>query len=649
MEATHEARHVTFEVIEGVGETTLSTTSPELSGEDDPPIPTATTPPVLPESEPQESNPAVTEPHHTQQQQQRETQPHLSHGSPLVTEPHESHDTHLHASLLQSQAAPHHDSENSNSHASSSQRQSTNPEVLQPHDISSMVTQTHNTRPEVIQSHGANPKATLSHEKSSEAILPHKITEQDNEHGNDKTVPQIVTSEEGSTEKSDSSQKTPASQSSEHEHSQLSEKISPHETSINRNSNESSQRVSHDGTKVHNHKNTSEVVYVVPHHHYHQDVEAVVEADLHSWESSEHRHFSTSTIRGNKEDTDTGEDLVNIGNQRVKNAVVVENNRTLPLRGTVREPILIGHPREQMKTQNSDTENGKVEYIDTVALSTDTEEDTTDEIIVEGPQQGSKIQVSIAEERVQHPHEPVRSNGKPFEESDIRGQTHELSHLQNEKSENRERKLTGEVEIVPSLLMDSSSPIDIVERSEEAEREVLEGAAFETVVETAPRERNLTATEVTAEESRRRSLIYVKSSNEDQTHDATSVEDQKESENPSGSKMLGELESMSMTSPTPDTPQGEGTQVAEDPEATIVPPDTFAESENTTAAETKGKVEGNESPAAAPSVAPPPTEDYTDNYNDPISSGNLPDLVATQEEIPSREESQTDFPLLSTR
>ncbi|XP_063845694.1 nucleolar and coiled-body phosphoprotein 1-like isoform X3 [Scylla paramamosain] len=644
VEATHEARQITFEVIEEVGETTLSTTSSDLSGEDDPPIPTATTPPVLPESEPQEANPAVTEPHHTQQQ--RETNPYISHGSPLVTQPHESHDIHLHASLPHSQTTPHNDSQNSSSHASSFQRQTSNPEAIQPHATSSGVKQ-NDTQPEVIHSHGANPETSLSHEKSSEDTLPHKLAEQDSKSGNDKTSPQTVSSEESSTERPASSQKTPTSQSFEHEHSQSPEKHQPHEASVNGDNDDSNQQVGNDGSKSQNSKNTSEVSHNVPHHHYYPEVESVVEADLHSWENSDHKHSSASKVRDDTEDAGAGEDLADAGNQGVRNVVSRENNRTLPLRGAVRGTILVGHSLELAKDENSDTKDGKVEYIDTGALSTDTEEDTTDELTAEELQQESKIQVSRAGESVQHPHEPAGSDDKPSEENGGSSQAQEVSDSEKkeEKSENKEEP-TGEVEIVPSLVMDSSS-IDIVERSEGAEKEVLEGAASETVVETATRKTDLTPAEAAVEEDRRESRIYVKST-EDQTHDPASVEDQRENENHNDSKMTDGLESMSMTSPTPDTSLEEG-RASEDTEATIMPPETFDENENTTAIETEGKIEGNEeSPVPAPSVAPPPAEDYTDNYSDPISAESLPDELVTQQEIPSRERPQTDYPLLST-
>ncbi|XP_045129704.1 nucleolar and coiled-body phosphoprotein 1-like isoform X3 [Portunus trituberculatus] len=646
VEATHEARQVTFEVIDEVGETTLSTTSSDLSVEDDPPIPTATTPPVLPESEPQEANPAVTEPHHAQQQQ-RETNPYFSHGSPLVIQPHDPHDIHLHASLPLSQATSHHASQNSSSHASSFQHQTSNSEAVQPHTTSSGVKQ-NDTTPEVIHSHGANPETSLSHEKSSEDTLPHKLAEQNSESGNDKTSPQIVSSEEASTEKSVFSQKTPTSQSSEQEQVQSPEKYQPHETLVNGSSDESSQLMGDDGSKSQNSKNTSEVSHNVPHHHYDPEVESIVEADLHSWESSEHKHSSVSKDRVDTEDTGAGEDFADVGNQGIRNVVSRENNRTLPLREAVRETILVGHSLELAKDENSDTKDGKVEYIDTRALSTDTEEDTTDELTAEEQQQESNIQVSIAGESVQHPHEPAGSDDKPLEESGNTSQTHEVSDSQKkeEKSENIEES-AGEVEVIPSLILDSLSPIDIVERSEGAEKEVLEGAASETVAETVLGETDLTPAETAVEEDARESRIYVKGT-EDQAPDAASVEDQRDNVNHNVSKMTGGLESMSMTSPTPDTSLEEG-RSSEDTEATIMPPETFEKNENTTAVETEGKIEGDEeSPNPAPSVVPPPTEDYTDNYSDPISAESLPDELVTQEEIPSRERPQTDYPLLST-
>ncbi|XP_050711113.1 uncharacterized protein LOC126995529 isoform X2 [Eriocheir sinensis] len=643
LEITHGAHQVTFEVNEELGETTASTTSSELSGEDDPPIPTATTPPVLPDGDTHahDAHPAVTEPHRTQPHQTQ--QPQLSHGSPLVIQPHEVHDTHHHEPFPQLHVTPHHDLQSNSSHSSHSQPQTSILQVTQPNATTSGVTHNHNPEANVTQSRATDQEASPSHERSSEETLPHihKVTEETRETVNEEAAPQTAGSLEASTEKSSSSREA-VEHSSEHKGLQSPIKRESTEASTSR---ESIERTQQSKSNLQNSNNGSAVHHTLFHHHPHEEVETVVEADLHSWESSEHRHFSPSAIKAAAEAKVLGEDLAGERNEGIRNVAA--------LNGRVSEALQIGDSHEEGKE--------KIEYIDTVALSTDTEEDTTDEIVA-GGQQVSEIQISLAKDGApQHSHETTGNDGKPSEErteGDIKSQTHELTdsvEKQKESDENRERKHTGEMEELPSLVMDSSSPIDIVERSEEAEREVLEGAASETVVETAPREAKLTPPAVVAEEGRRRSRIYPKSSTEEESHSTTheealKVQDQKESQNTSDSKLhQGGLESMSMTSPNPDTPQGEGTLLTEEAEATIVPPETFTEADDTPAAEAGDKTVGTEEGSVpAPSAAPLPTEDYTDNYSDPISTGNLPDLVVTQEEIPSLEHPLTDLPLLST-
>lgn len=639
LEVTHGAHQVTFEVNEDVGETTASTTSSELSGEDDPPIPTATTPPVLPDSDPHDANPAVTEPHRTQPRQTQQPQP--SHGSPLVIQPHEPHDTHHHEPFPQSQVTPSHDLQDNISHSSHSQPQTSNLEVIQPHDTSSGATLNNNSGAFVIHSPGVGPEASLFNERSSEEaqLHNHKVTE--GTRVNDASVLRADASEEASTEKSSLSREA-IDHSSEQKGSQPSVQHQPADISVSRESNERRQQLN---ANLHNGKNGSAVAHTLLRHHPHEEVETVVEADLHSWESSEHRHFSASAIKAAAKSADPREELPGEENHGVE--------KMSTQRGKGSEALRVGESHEDGKE--------KIEYIDSVALSTDTEEDTTDEI-VGGGQQVSGIQISLARDgALQHSHETMGSDGKQSEdttEGEIKSQTHELIdsvEKQKESDEKRERKHTGEIEELPSLVMDSSSPIDIVERSEEAEREVLEGAASETVVETAPRDAKLTPPAAIAEEGRRRSRIFHKSSTEEESHGTTHEDDlrsqDQKGEDPSDSKLhLGGMESMSMTSPTPDEPQGEETLTVEEAEATIVPPETVAETDNTPASETEDKVGVTEEASVpAPSAAPPPTEDYTDNYNDPISTDNLPDFAVTQEEVPSVDHSQTDLPLLSTR
>lgn len=643
LEVTHGAHQVTFEVSEELGETTASTTSSELSGEDDPPIPTATTPPVLPDGDThaQDAHPAVTEPHRTQPHQTQ--QPQLSHGSPLVIQPHEVHDTHHHEPLPQSHVTPHHDLQSNSSHSSHSQPQTPILHVTQPNATSSGVTHSYNPGPNVTQSRATDLEAFPSHERSSEETLPHnhKLTEGTRKAVNEEAALENDGSVETSTEKSSSSREVVDHSS---EHKGLQSPIKQESTEVS-SSRESTEKTHQSKSNLQNSNNGSVVHHTLFHHHPHEEVETVVEADLHSRESSEHRYFSPSAIKAAAEAKALGEDLASERNEDIRNVAA--------LNGRVSEAIQIGDSHEEGKE--------KIEYIDTGALSTDTEEDTTDEIL-SGGQQVSEIQISLARDGApQHSHETMGNDGKPSEkrtEGGIKSQTHGLTDSVEKpkvSDENRERKHTGEMEELPSLVMNSSSPIDIVERSEEAEREVLELAASETVVETAPREAKLTPPAVVAEEGRRRSRIS-KSGTEEESHgttheEALKVQDQKESQNTSDSKLhQGGLESMSMTSPTPDTPQGEGTLAAEEAEATIVPPETFTEAANAPAAEAGDKTERTEEDSVpAPSAAPLPTEDYTDNYSDPISTGNLPDLVVTQEEIPSLEHPQTDLPLLSTR
>lgn len=643
LEVTHGAHHVTFEVNEEVGDTTASTTSSELSGEDDPPIPTATTPPVLPDADTHahDAHPAVTEPHRTQPRQTQQPQP--SHGSPLVIQPHEPHDTHHHEPFPQSPVTPpHHDLRDNSSHSSHSQPHLSNFQVIQSHDNSSGTTLNLNPGADVIHS----PEASLSHERSSEETLPrhHKVAEGTRETVSEEAAPPTDASVETSTEKSSSSREV-SDHPSEHKGLQSPIKRQSTETSA---SHESSERKQQFKANVPNSNNGSADLHTFLHHHPQEEVETVVEADLHSWESTEHRHFSASAIKAAAEAKDPGKDSAGEQNQGMI-SLASQSER-------VSEALQVRDSQEDGKE--------KIEYIDSVALSTDTEEDTTDEVVA-GGQEVSEIKISIARDGVpQHSHDTAGNDGKPSQETaesdDVKNPTPELIVAADKKKESDEReemKHTGEMEELPSLILDSSSPIDIVERSEEAEREVLEGAASETVVETVPRIAKLTPPAVAGQEgSPRISRIHSQSGTEEESQGTThegdpKVQDQKESQNTSDSKLHnGGLESMSMTSPTPDTPQGEGTLTVEEAEATIVPPETNTEADNNPVSEAGDKAEDTEEGSVpAPSAAPPPTEDYTDNYSDPISIGNLPDIAVTQEEIPSIEHPQTDLPLLSTR
>ncbi|XP_042217028.1 cell surface glycoprotein 1-like isoform X1 [Homarus americanus] len=259
-----------------------------------------------------------------------------------------------------------------------------------------------------------------------------------------------------------------------------------------------------------------------------------------------------------------------------------------------------------------------------------------------------------------------------------------VKDLDSEESD--EQVETKSQEEVPSFVMDSSAPIDIVERSDTDDTV---HHASEAVAETIPQETRVLPPEGLTAETIRKSRVYIQDPRED-SEEMTQAEKSTVLEKVNNVPKLANrgLEIMSMTSPTPEgPPEGAPTDELEteeeappsdeeietsalsaedDPEAnntTVVVEEPVSSEEedgvlpetvSETIPETVSEETEEDEPVVVPEVvpvvpdthdlpspssAPLPNEEDTDNYGDPLDSDNdnLPDFDVTKEELPSKE------------
>lgn len=527
VEVTHEVRHVTYEVSEEVNEATASSQIPsDVPPEEDPPIPTVTTPHTAPEEQhPQDD---VTE----------------SHVAPQPLEP---------AGDISQEA--------------SAESKVTEEETLHEERHSSE----EETLPE--ERHSSEEKTEIESEEKDEALTDSEVTNIKSEEKLD-----AFTDSEGTEVESEE----------KHEALAESKVIETENVSESEKSQETVEIVS------------SESIEFVPESHIFLSNEGTNDSQPDSQlegtaEPVQVVHIDTSAA------IPTGEELAVSASSTEVVAEVAESTLS-----------------------EQEEKNGEVIVVE----QTDIEENTDP---------ADKEAVS----------EVVSQTGDVEENVDITVQAHDAASDEAHVG-------GGELlEVVPSQSFNEPAGSEFLKTEKRTDNEDLpvhRGAVGEPPVSESSEVVALMAPEENVPETTRESRVYIEY--EDEPDDPQEAKDGK-GHSVSESKPANKgLESMSMTSPTPESLNGD-VPVVDDLEKEEAPPAEDQEEETVTVIPEMDSQEENstlitnvQDPDVVPevvintpssSVSPLPIEEYTDNYSDPIAFGDLPDFDVTHEHLPSKE------------
>ncbi|KAK7085694.1 hypothetical protein SK128_025137 [Halocaridina rubra] len=243
-------------------------------------------------------------------------------------------------------------------------------------------------------------------------------------------------------------------------------------------------------------------------------------------------------------------------------------------------------------------------------------------------------------------------------DDEIKSKSVSNSEQNEEPFEDLVRTVQGNEELPEVLYQDNVEFLETKKRTDSDDVPVHEETALEPVSE-APQEFDIVAPEDNIPETTRESRVYIEdeesTDSESKKEQAPSEGYKSSSEKEQKSTTIGGLESMSMTSPTPeslpDDVPGDVPVIddlgkveappGEDQEAEVATglPEMELSEENSTISDDTAKQDLPDIVIKPPSssIAPWPVEEYTDNYGDPLNSGDLPDFDVTHERLPSVE------------